>query len=93
MHVLVRCLMLLSSAVLLPACASRPPSAAIAAPVTLHGSMKEQGYRFHMTQNGKRMSADDFDAWMKARGVRIARGAQPGEPSSRLVASKERKRR
>jgi hypothetical protein len=24
-----------------------------------------------MTQNGKRMTADEFDAWMKARGVRV----------------------
>ena len=25
-------------------------------------------YRFNMTQNGKRMTADDFDAWLKANG-------------------------
>lgn len=29
-------------------------------------------WRFDMNQNGKRMTADEFDAWMKARGVRIA---------------------
>ena len=34
-------------------------------------------WRFDMNQNGKRMTADEFDAWMKARGVRVARGAQP----------------
>ncbi len=28
-------------------------------------------WRFNMTQNGKRMTADEFDAWMKARGVRV----------------------
>ena len=28
-------------------------------------------WRFDMTQNGKRMTADEFDAWMKARGVRV----------------------
>ena len=28
-------------------------------------------YRFNMTQNGKRMTADEFDAWMKSRGVRV----------------------
>lgn len=28
-------------------------------------------WRFNMTQNGKRMTADAFDAWMKARGVRV----------------------
>lgn len=34
-------------------------------------------WRFDMNQNGKRMTADEFDAWMKARGVRVARGAAP----------------
>lgn len=32
-------------------------------------------YRFDMEQEGRKMSADEFDAWMKSRGVRIARGA------------------
>ncbi|MET0718713.1 MAG: hypothetical protein ABWY48_02960 [Pseudoxanthomonas sp.] len=32
-------------------------------------------WRFDMTQNGKRMTADEFDAWMKARGVRVVKGA------------------
>lgn len=31
--------------------------------------------RFEMTQHGQRMTADDFDAWMKARGIRVAKGA------------------
>jgi hypothetical protein len=30
-----------------------------------------------MSQNGKRMTADEFDAWMKSRGVRVAKGAVP----------------
>ena len=34
-------------------------------------------WRFDMSQGGKRMTADEFDAWMKARGVRVARGAAP----------------
>ena len=34
-------------------------------------------WRFDMNQNGKRMTADEFDAWMKARGVRVARGNAP----------------
>lgn len=37
-------------------------------------------WRFDMNQNGKRMTADEFDAWMKAKGVRVARGAQPAPP-------------
>ena len=32
-------------------------------------------WRFDMNQNGKRMTAEEFDQWMKARGVRVARGA------------------
>lgn len=31
--------------------------------------------RFDMSQNGKRMTADEFDAWMKAQGIRVASGA------------------
>ena len=93
MHIRVPGLMLLSPVLLLPACASRPPAGGGAiTPVAVHGGVKGQGHRFLMTQNGKRMSADDFDAWMKARGVRIARGAQPGKGPGRLV-SKEGKRR
>jgi hypothetical protein len=34
-------------------------------------------WRFNMSQNGKKMTADEFSAWMKARGVRVARGAAP----------------
>jgi rare lipoprotein A len=61
-----------SAALLLSACASRPPSAelpASSAPVAVGKSN-----RFEMIQNGRRMSADDFDRWMKARGIRIAEG-------------------
>lgn len=36
-------------------------------------------YRFDMRQDGKAMSAAEFDAWMKARRVRIATGV-PGRP-------------
>lgn len=34
--------------------------------------------RFEMTRDGKRMTADDFDAWMQARGIRIAGGKAEG---------------
>jgi hypothetical protein len=33
------------------------------------------GYRFNMTQHGKKMSAEDFDAWMKANGLHVAKGS------------------
>lgn len=34
-------------------------------------------WRFNMNQNGRNMTADEFSEWMKARGVRVARGAAP----------------
>ena len=43
-------------------------------------------YRFNMEQNGKRMSADEFDAWMKARGVRVATGKPAVEAASAPAA-------
>lgn len=42
-----------------------------AAPVELAPESK----RFNMTQDGKKMTADDFDAWMKKNGYRVATGA------------------
>jgi len=35
-------------------------------------------YRFNMQQNGKKMTAEEFDAWMKSRGFRVAKGANSG---------------
>ena len=64
----------------LAACAThshdtRPP-APTATSVAPRGERDATGaYRFNMTQNGRRMSADEFDAWMKARGIRVAKGA------------------
>ncbi|MEO8002129.1 MAG: hypothetical protein ABI644_09640 [Arenimonas sp.] len=29
-----------------------------------------------MNQNGKRMTSVEFDAWMKAKGIRVATGKQ-----------------
>lgn len=43
-------------------------------------------YRFNMTQHGRRMSADEFDAWMKARGIRVAKGA-PGNAGKPAAAA------
>lgn len=45
-----------------------PPAAADATPVP-------RAVRFDMNQNGKRMTADEFDAWMKVQGIRVANGA------------------
>ena len=38
-------------------------------------------WRFDMNQNGKRMTAEEFDAWMKARGVRVAKGNGNAAPA------------
>ena len=40
-------------------------------------------WRFNMTQNGKRMTADEFDAWMKAKGVRVV----PRKPAATEAAA------
>jgi hypothetical protein len=48
-------------------------------------------YRFDMTQRGKKMSADDFEAWMKARGLRIAKGG-PASKDPKAKATAKRKR-
>jgi hypothetical protein len=48
-------------------------------------------WRFDMSQNGKRMTAEEFDAWMKARGVRVvkarpaaAEAAAPAQPATEV---------
>jgi hypothetical protein len=46
-----------------------------AAPKLVQSTPHDTSNRFLMTQNGKQMTADDFEAWMKARGIRVAKGA------------------
>ena len=55
-------------------------------------------YRFSMTQNGKRMTADDFDAWLKANGYSVGRRADTSaneaatpEPAPAVVEEKPAK--
>ena len=47
-----------------------------------------KGYRFDMTQRGKKMSADDFEAWMKANGLRIAKGPSPMDAKAKAAKRK-----
>lgn len=84
----------LFAVVALSGCASRQPSAGlpgsgISPPKTAPVAVGRSN-RFQMTQNGRQMSADDFDAWMKARGIRVAKGPQAAKrspkPQSRLQA-------
>ncbi len=50
-------------------------------------------WRFNMNQNGKNMTADEFSAWMKSRGVRVATGVAPAQlappPTPAADATKE----
>ncbi|QWP79326.1 septal ring lytic transglycosylase RlpA family protein [Lysobacter sp. K5869] len=50
--------------------ATGQPAAALAST----GKPGPHDYRFDMMQNGKSMTADEFDAWMKSRQVRVATG-------------------
>ena len=52
------------------------PKAAAAAPVS---QPTDTSKRFNMTQDGKKMTADDFDAWMKKNGYRVATGKPAAE--------------
>lgn len=68
-----RGIVLTAATIVLMACASTQPKAV----ATMEPAAKpagHQGYRFYMTQNGKRMTADDFDAWLKANGLRVQNG-------------------
>ncbi|HZH43646.1 MAG TPA: hypothetical protein VEY50_06155 [Lysobacter sp.] len=64
----------------LPARPGAAPLGSGAAGYTPRTQYDNAPWRFDMSQGGKRMTADEFDAWMKARGVRVAKGAQPAVP-------------
>ncbi|KAF1709482.1 hypothetical protein CSC70_11395 [Pseudoxanthomonas kalamensis DSM 18571] len=49
-------------------------------------------WRFDMSQNGKRMTAEEFDAWMKARGVRVAKGAPAATPVAETAPAESAKK-
>ncbi len=44
-------------------------------------------YRFNMTQGGKRMTADDFDAWLKANGYSVGRRVDTSAPAAAAPAA------
>ncbi|MDO4708686.1 MAG: septal ring lytic transglycosylase RlpA family protein [Pseudomonadota bacterium] len=62
-----------------PSMAAAQTPAAAAAVVVAPAASARQGSRFDMQQNGRPMTADEFDAWMRARQIRIATGV-PGKP-------------
>jgi rare lipoprotein A len=49
-----------------------------AARVPAAGGTGDGDWRFDMRQDGRTMTADEFDAWMKRRGARVATG-KPGQ--------------
>ena len=55
-----------------------PAAASVQMPVAQKDA--RGSYRFLMQQEGKNMSADQFDAWMRANGMRVARG-KPAAPA------------
>jgi FtsZ-interacting cell division protein ZipA len=81
-------LSVLASLLLLGGCAThREAAQAGLAPPPPAGERDATGaYRFNMTQNGRRMTADEFDAWMKARGIRVAKGAPAQSTPARATA-------
>ena len=62
----------------LEACANAPVDEfANYVPKTAHDNTP---YRFNMTQGGKRMTADDFDAWLQANGYNV--GSRRVDPNA-----------
>ena len=66
----------------------RAPAAAMAAAAGAYVPLTKDDntpWRFDMSQNGKRMTSAEFDAWMKAKGIRVATG-KPGVTSTPAAA-------
>ncbi|WP_372012327.1 hypothetical protein [Pseudoxanthomonas sp. 10H] len=79
----------------LAACAGAQHKAARAVPAKQPVAAKKgpHGYRFDMTQHGKKMSADDFEAWMKANGLHVAKGkGAPGGDGKASAKAKPKPR-
>ncbi len=68
----------------------RSAQAATPAPAVLNRSpaaaQANVSQRFDMRQDGRTMTADEFDAWMRARRMRVATG-KPGLPDKTMLAS------
>ena len=85
---------LFAGALLLSACsgARQQARAEAGTPAVVVKGAGANAYRFDMTQRGKKMSADDFDAWMKANGLRIAKGPDAKGAKSKSKDKRKRKR-
>ena len=73
----------------LPAPTAPTAAAAAASPAAYQPKTEHDNtpWRFDMSQNGKRMTADEFDAWMKSRGVRVVKA--PGATAAPAPAPAE----
>lgn len=60
-----------TGAILLPSAQPAAYQQAYPVPQGSGAAYGNPNYRFYMQQNGKQMSARDFDAWMAARGIRV----------------------
>ena len=80
-----RCALLLALG-LLAGCASHAPGTAaksVPKEAVVTVAPGPHGHRFDMQQNGRKMTAEEFDAWMKARGVRVVgRKPSPAAPAA-----------
>ncbi|MFP7722981.1 septal ring lytic transglycosylase RlpA family protein [Lysobacter sp. A3-1-A15] len=65
-----------------------PATAGVQVPAPAVAQPLPPDYRFDMRQDGRAMTADEFDAWMRTRQVRVATG-QPGTPVSAVAASQQ----
>lgn len=73
-------------------CATQAPVAVnVKAPPSPASVAIGKSNRFEMTQYGRQMSAEDFDAWMKARGIRIAKGPQATKPAPKPKVQAKRR--
>ena len=57
------------------------------APAMAAAQPSNRDYRFDMRQDGRTMTADEFDAWMQSRRVRVATG-QAGKPDPMPLAAR-----
>ena len=87
---LENCLALAKAA---PATAPALPSSSSPAAYKPQTQYDNTPWRFDMSQNGKRMTAEEFDAWMKARGVRVAKGAPAATPPAPVEPPKDPKKK
>ena len=88
---LLACCAFLLAAGVMAGCASKSPQAASSAAKNevIRVSPGPHGHRFDMQQNGRKMTAEEFDVWMKARGIRVAKGA-PAKPKASSSAKRAR---